>query len=191
MPFETKAQGFVGKDDVNNEDKGAWCKWGERAEMEFLNSIAPKYKLPVRMNPLKDKDKYATDFVNLNDTMDIDLKRRGTPFFLSKNYGYEPTYVVLVNHKDYLRYRHKYPDWGKRPMVILFWVTWDKQTRYEVTVDAMDGVWSLRLTKLDEWIRHGLIKCHEYKQRKNDAGTNAKHSWMIDLRLCRELKEKE
>ena len=170
---------------LDTENKLAWCVAGEIDEIYFVNQVAPDYGLNLSINPEKDKNKYATDFVVNNANFDADLKHIQTPFFKSGVYGYNPSYTVTLNHKDYLRYSNKYaPEWSSRGMVILFWVQWEKQSKYGVTVDPVEGLWSLRISELDTLVRSGRARCHEYQKRQDGAGSNAKSSWLIDLRLC-------
>jgi len=178
---------------VDLQDKQAWCAWGDSAESEFLEKVAPMHGFDLMQHPDKERNVYATDFqgkflnqkTGMSMTLDIDLKRVTTPFFKSRLYGYEPNHTVTLNHKDYLRYRNKYPDWGNADMCIMFWVTWGEQERYGTSVKSKNGVWSLRLNLLDSWVKNGRARCHEYRERKGGNGSNAPSSWLVDLRLCR------
>lgn len=172
---------------INNENKKEWCKYGEDQEMEFLINIAPS-KSQLRdliLHPNKELDKYETDFVyQRNQSKHADLKRVTTPFFKSSYYGYDPNHTVTINHKDYIRYAYKYPNWGGAKLGIIFWVTWEKGKMFDIQVEPQDGIWILPLELLDKWIRNRMIASHEYLSRQEGSGTNAKQSWLIDLRLC-------
>lgn len=168
---------------TSNEDKNEWCAHGEAREDEFLKICYPRFGLPIQKHPDKLKgDIYATDL--WMKSCDIDLKSVNTPFFTAAQYGYDPATTVTLNHKDFIRYSFKYPEWSKRLMVILFWVEWPAQENYGVKVPKMDGLWSLRLPVLDEMVRSGTIRCHTYQQRNENTGTNGKYSWLIDLTRC-------
>jgi len=167
---------------MNNQDKAKWCERGQEDEQAFL-AIAADYRLYLVEHPNKAGDIYETDYQLANGLMDVDLKHVTTPFFKAGNYGYDPDYTVTFNHKDYIRYRYKYPEWGN-DMAILFWVEWDAQTRFDVNVADITGVWSLRLGHFDEMVRRGKLSCHSYLHRTGESGTNAKHSWLVDLRGC-------
>ena len=108
---------------------------------------------------------------------------------MAGQYGYDPSTTVTLNHKDYIRYMYKYPEWGN-DMVILFWVDFLQQQRFGVSVQELHGVWSLRLSLLDQWVRQQKLKSHSYQERIEDSGTNAKSSWLIDIKQCKEHKLK-
>lgn len=168
------------------EDKAYWCERGEQAELAFLDGVAQVYGLALAVNPEKQRDKYATDMVQLGTNVELDLKTVTTPFFKAGDYGYDPQHTVTLNHKDYIRYSHKYaPEWSDKQAVILFWVNWPEQERYGHHVPAINGLWSLQLADLDAMVRKGALRCHEYLNRKNgNVGSNARASWLIDLRQC-------
>ena len=168
------------------QNKNEWCGIGAAGEDMFLRQVAPLYGWNIVKHPNKETDIYETDFQLANGLLDIDLKHVETPFFKAARYQCDPNFTVTFNHKDYIRYRYKYPEWSNQDMVILFWVNFEKQKRYDVSITSLSGVWSLRLSDLDEWIRQQKVPCQSYLQRVSDAGTNAKHSWLIDLRDCRE-----
>ena len=168
---------------MDNQDKSSWCKKGELDEVYFIKHVAPTCGLELVIHPDKQANKYATDMQLANGLMDADLKHVEHPFYKSDLYGYEAQHTVTLNHKDYLRYMNKYPEWGK-DMAIIFWVSWPAATKFDVNVQSVSGVWSLRLHTLDKWIRNGRLRSHEYLQRKGGSGTNARFSWLIDLRMC-------
>lgn len=170
------------------QDKKAWCGVGADSEDYFLENIAEKHGFHLMPHPGKSEDKYETDFQLKNGAVDVDLKHIATPFFKAGLYGRDPNYTVTLNHKDYLRYSYKYPVYRGVDMVILFWVTIKECEKFNIRVSDIMGVWSLRLTTLDDWIRNRLIPSHSYIERKSECGSNAKHSWLIDLRQCRQHK---
>ena len=79
---------------------------------------------------------------------------------------------------------NKYPEWGDLDMAILLWIQIEEQENFGVDISGIDGVWSLRLSVLDSWIRSASLSCHSYLQRTGECGSNAKHSWLIDIRKC-------
>jgi len=155
----------------------------------FLSEIAPLYGIALVPHPRKANDIYETDFQAVDGSFDIDLKHVTTPFFTAGKYGVDPRFAITLNHKDYLRYMYKYPEWGDRKMYILFWVEFLAVHSYGTTVDDLNGLWYLNIDQLDQWVRGNNIRCHSYQQRQGECGSNAKHSWVIDLRWCGEYKK--
>jgi len=157
----------------NTEDKEIWCKHGERMENHFVSTIAPSIGLDVIINPEKKTNKYAHDLI-LDGTKRADLKNQGTPFFMAGRYDCHPMETVSFNKKDYDRYKRLYPD-----IFVVFWVHWDKQSRYGVTVEAQRGVWIYSLDELVEQIKDAPL--HTYQKRIKDKRGNAKDSYLIKL----------
>lgn len=174
---------------TTNEDKKAWCQKGLNDENEF-RLVALDYPdlADLIVHPDKARNNYATDFKWRN--IGVDLKSVREPFFTASKYGMDAQFTVTFNHKDYIRYMHQYPEWSNEPMIILFWVIFEPALEYGARVAGLSGVWSIRLHTIDSWIRHGEVHCHSYQKREGETGTNAKHSWLIDLRRCNELKKK-
>ena len=157
----------------NTEDKKAWYKHGERMENHFVSTVAPSIGIDVIINPEKKTNKYAHDLI-LDGTKRADLKHQGTPFFMAGRYDFNPMETVSFNKKDYERYKSIYPD-----IFVVFWVQWDKQSRYGVNVDAQNGVWIYSLDELGEQIKDAPL--HTYQKRIKDKRGNAKDSYLIKL----------
>ena len=155
------------------DDKEAWCKHGEKMENHFVSTVAPSIGLDVIINPEKKTNKYTYDLI-LDGTKKADLKHQGTPFFMATRYDLIPNNTVSFNRKDYERYKKLYPD-----IFVVFWVQWDKQSRYGVNVDAQNGVWIFSLNELGEQINHAPL--HTYQKRVKDKRGNAKDSYLIKL----------
>jgi hypothetical protein len=171
----------------DNQDKQLHCQVGLCSEKKFLNSVAKLYGLSLEEHPQKKANKYATDMRTKNG-YDVDLKHVETPFFTAGNYNMDPSHAVTLNHNDYIRYMYKYPNEWTDGMYIIFWVQWKAQAKYGQHVEAINGVWIINIHTIDCWIRSGVLPCHEYKERRANAGTNAKYSWIIDLRNCVQRK---
>ena len=167
----------------DNQDKLSYCIRGEESEKKFLDSVAPKYGInSIIVHPDKAKDKYSVDFQSTTNGMDIDLKHQETPFFKAMKFGGIPaSHAVTLNHKDYIRYMYKYPFYTKG-MIVFFWVEWPEQEKFGIKVQEVSGVWWTNIHDIDFMIRSGFLKCHNYGERKGDVGTNAKCSWVLDLR---------
>jgi len=168
------------------QDKDAWCDQGEADELRFLEEVAPRYGLPLIVHPRKAQDVYETDFQTRDGSWDVDLKHIQTPFFTAGRYKYDPQHTITLNHKDYIRYRYKYPEWREIKMLMLFWVQFSAHKDYGTDIAELEGLWSLPINTLDQWIRKRTLACHSYEQRQGECGSNAKHSWLIDLRWCKE-----
>ena len=158
---------------LSTEDKEVWYKHGEKMENHFVSTVAPSIGLDVIINPQKKTNKYAHDLI-LDGTKRADLKHQGTPFFMATRYDLNPRNTVSFNRKDYDRYKRLYPD-----IFVVFWVEWDKQSRYGVNVDAKNGVWIFSLDELGEQIKHAPL--HTYQKRVKDKRGNAKDSYLIQL----------
>lgn len=152
---------------INTEDKLAWCKAGEEAELQFVES----HELcgwDIQINPNKTHDKYTHDMVG---RVPMDLKSIGTRFNTSeKKYGIPTEWAVTVNEKDLVRYSELYPN-----ILILLDVAWHEK------------VWLLTVPRARSLIAAGAAKKHEYLKRKDDKDGNAKHSYVFDLRDLDEI----
>jgi len=177
---------------ILHNDKGGWCDFGGRAEKYFIDNIASQYGLDIVMHPDKEFDVYSTDMYSNDWGMDVDLKYRAKPFFKAHRYGYDPNHTITINHKDYVRYMTKYPEWDYSDMVILIWVNWKPEKKYGISVKGKGGLWALRLSTLDSYIRSGRLRSHSYINRQDGyTGTSSKHSWLVDLRNCYKINKKE
>ena len=156
------------------EDKEVWYRHGERIENLFVSTIAPSIGLDAVINPEKKTNKYAYDLV-LDGTKKADLKNQSTPFFMAGRYGCDPMETVSFNKKDYDRYKELYPD-----ILVIFWVSWGKQSGYGVDVGEKNGVWIFSLDELGEQIKNAPL--HTYQKRIKDEKGNAKNSYLIKLK---------
>ncbi|WP_286760617.1 hypothetical protein [Salegentibacter sp. UBA1130] len=166
--------------EVNHSDlqsKKLWCKNGEQIEEAFVEKFGDKLKLKI--NPEKSTNPYAPDLVYEEQIL-CDLKTQNTPFFKAeKLFGIDPTYAVVFNRKDAIRYYRKYPD-----IVIYFWVEWHsvkfEMSRFSKEVEYLNGVYKISFKDLIPFLKKS--KEHSYQQRVNDRKGNAKSSFVLDLR---------
>lgn len=157
--------------------KSIWCKDGEKIELAFVSRYGGK--LNLKINPEKATNPYAPDLV-FGENHLADLKTQNTPFFKAKNlYGIDPSYAVVFNRKDAVRYYEKYPG-----ISIYFWVEWHSvkfvMGTFENKVQYISGVWRIPFKSLVELLK--TAPKHEYQQRKNDQKGNAKSSFVLDIR---------
>lgn len=104
---------LVSHNDLQN--KKYWCKDGEKIEEAFVNRYGTT--LDLKINPEKTINPYAPDLL-VSCTNLADLKTQNTPFFKAETlYGIDPSYAVVFNRKDAVRYYRKYPS-----IKIYFWV---------------------------------------------------------------------
>jgi hypothetical protein len=160
--------------DLDKQNKGAWCSYGEEIEKLFIKKVAPKIKLDVKINPEKKTNKYAHDLI-MDGNKRADLKLQSRPFFKSAKYGCDPNETVSFNKKDYERYKKLYPD-----IKVIFWVNWKKETAYGVDVNEKNGIWIFTLKDIERQIKKAPL--HEYKNRVNDNKGNAKDSYLLHLK---------
>ena len=147
---------------MDNQDKLAWCREGEKLEREFVAS-APIQGWGVAMNPAKQSDPYTHDHIA---TVPMDLKTMDTQWRRSQQlFGIPPNYAVSINQKDFKRYSEKYPN-----IFIVLNVKW------------LDAMYMLTVERARILIREGKAKSHEYLDRKNDMQGNAKISYIFDVR---------
>lgn len=162
---------------LSTEDKDAWCAEGEVYERAFVK-LAPYIGVNAEINPAKETNDYAIDLIV--DGRVTDLKRQKTPFFKAKSkLNGDPQHTVTFNTIDYERYKEKLPHAGS--IDILFWVSWERENRYEVTVNEMDGIWRVSMPEIIHMVEQGGLEPHEYKKRTKH-GRNATHSYGLDLR---------
>lgn len=157
--------------------KTAWCRAGESLEEAFVSRFGKQFG--VRINPAKRLSEYDPDLLQ-NDGRLADLKTQNTPFFKARElYNLDPTYTVVFNEKDIIRYSKKYPN-----IMIYFWVEWRSvkfvKGDHCLEVDYLNGVYRVPFQKLKEALKDAPK--HYYSQRKNDTKGNAKASFLIDLR---------
>lgn len=172
--------------DINNkevthhdlQDKSKWCKDGEKIEEAFVRIYGEKLGLII--NPEKKTNAFAPDLFNLNTKRRGDLKLQSTPFFKAKSlYGIDPTYAVVFNLKDKLRYEKEYPE-----IEIYYWINWIpirfQMGGTEISVSPLDGVWRVDFNIFNEYLNSRSL--HEYQQRVNDQKGNARSSFVCDIR---------
>ena len=160
----------------NLQDKSFWCKEGESIEHAFVRIYGKQ--LGIEINPKKTEDKYAPDLIDMSSRLG-DLKTQNTPMFSAERYGLDPTYTIVFNLKDAIRYERLYPN-----IDIYFWIKWIA-VRYEnygkeTTVHPIDGVWKISFKVLLSICKNAPV--HSYMQRKNDDKGNAKESYVLDFR---------
>lgn len=168
----------------NTEDKEWWVReYGEEYEKYFVENIAARLKIPIRINPEKATNIYAPDLIKTGRNRSlVDLKCQSTPFFKAEIlYGFDPSFTVTFNKKDYDRYKGLYPD-----ISVIFWVHWSTHRwldRYGkiYTVQPVSGVWWCKLEDITGQIENEA-PLHEYGRRKHDVYGNAKYSYLLDLR---------
>lgn len=165
----------------NTEDKNWWVGYGLEREHDFVENIAPKAHLVAMINPEKKQNRYAPDLLIDTDEKIADLKTQETPFFTAgRHRGYDPTYTVTFNKKDYDRYKSLYPT-----ISLIFWVNWGitEMTLGQRTIKTskIHGVWRCTLTDITEFITIDHAPLHSY-QRRTDDEVNARDSYLLDLR---------
>lgn len=166
--------------EISHQDlqaKKIWCRDGEKIEEAFVNKFGTD--LDLKINPEKVENPFAPDLVYQQFKL-ADLKTQNTPFFKAKSlYGIDPSYAVVFNRKDAIRYYRKYPE-----IVIYFWVEWHsvkfKMGNYSNAVEYIEGVWKIPFPSLLELLKDAPL--HHYKQRENDKLGNAKSSFVLDIR---------
>jgi hypothetical protein len=167
-------------DEVNHRDlqaKSIWCKEGEKIEEAFVAKFGQN--LDLKINPLKTVNPYAPDLVFRENEL-ADLKTQNTPFFKAKKlFNIDPSYAVVFNKKDAIRYYRLYPE-----IIIYFWVEWHsvkfEMGSYFNKVEYINGVWSIKFKSLIEILKKAPI--HQYQQRVDDQKGNAKLSFVLDIR---------
>jgi len=169
----------------NTEDKEWWVIEWRKQEDAFVNSVAPKLDLKAEINPEKFYNPYAADLI-VNGRI-ADLKCQQTPFFKSEILFNIPNqYAVTFNHKDYLRYKVKYPS-----IMIYFWIDWkdlSKTIRGETyRVEPMAGIWRVGFENLKENIEKQNVNHHYYQRRVGDTAGNAIDSYVFDVRKFENL----
>lgn len=158
----------------DTEDKLSWCEYGDDKEIEFIGLHGRE--LGLIANPSKkllENGKYLPDLYDLNLCLACDLKTIREPFFKAFHlYKMNPSTTITLNVKDLERYNEKYPH-----IYIIFWVEWEAQTRFNITVTPLKGLWRARVRTLNDIVKKSPI--HFYKNRVED--NNAKNSYLIDI----------
>jgi len=162
----------------NLQDKKKWCEDGQYIENVFISIYGDLLKLII--NPEKQKNKYAPDLLHVKCKRLGDLKFQGTPFFRSRELcGIDPTYAVVFNEKDRIRYSINYPN-----LLIYFWINWEVisfiSSNKNISVTPLCGVWGTYFKDFNNYLQ--TCYKHEYIQRYNDNNGNAKFSYICDIR---------
>lgn len=162
---------------IDLQAKKIWCKDGEKIEEAFVNKFGIELNLII--NPEKIENPYAPDLIYRGSQL-ADLKTQNTPFFKAKSlYGIDPSYAVVFNRKDAVRYYQKY-----KGIIIYFWIEWHSvkfvMGNFTNEVEYINGVWKINFNDLLELIK--IAPLHEYQQRQNDKLGNAKSSFVLDIR---------
>ena len=145
---------------MDNEDKQAWCSYGEKQEKKFLEEMNVD-GWEISLNPQKKQSKYVHDFVA---NCPVDLKTMKTPFMTSWKYEIPPSRAVTINRKDFVRYAKLYPN-----IIIL------------CDVKYMGRMFILTLSRARKLIREEKARLHVYENRKDDDKGNARSSYVFDV----------
>lgn len=159
----------------NTEDKLWWCRLGEQKELEFVK------KYPDLGFKIDKKDKYDIDLIAYNG-LKTDLKYRAKPFFKSGSYGFDPQYTVTINTYDISRYMNK----SDKDVLIVFWVSWEAQTGYGVSVKPLKGVWITSVACIHRRILREELPIHTYA-RRGGSDKNKTDSYLYDIRRCKKI----
>lgn len=154
--------------DLDPQDKAAWCRWGEDAEIRLAGPLLPNGGALMR-NPAKASDPYTHD---LFVVLPADLKTIRTRFRTADRYGIDPRSAVTINRKDLERYARLYPT-----IVILLDVDYGDYKRF----------CSATLTQIRELVRSGRSRLHVYRDRVADTAGNARDSYVFDAEWFSEL----
>ena len=178
---------------LSNEDKQAWCVYGESRERLFCAYLI-RFGITAIVNPEKKADKYACDLLikyNNSVLQPADLKSVLTPFFKAdEHYGLDPQYAVTFNHKDGVRYRERYPD-----IVVYFDVLFRRELSIKTFQNEIKSVRPMHVVAMGSLneVAAAIKACgnkeHRYKARVDDTCGNAKASWIFDVRKLLFLEE--
>jgi hypothetical protein len=158
------------------QNKKLWCKDGEKIEEAFISKYGKQLSLSI--NPEKSINPYAPDLIYNSNI--ADLKTQNTPFFKAKKlYNIDPSYAVVFNRKDAVRYWRLYKD-----IIIYFWVEWHSvkfvMGNFQQEIKYINGVWSIKFIDLVKLLK--VSPEHHYQQRVTDKRGNAKSSFVLDIR---------
>jgi hypothetical protein len=167
---------------VDTENREEWYALSHLWEKKFCEEIAPQYGIRVRINPEKEFDPTAPDFLTtLSNNQEVlsELKPQFTPFFKAREiYKLDPQFAFALNVRDV-------PDLPKNG-IVYFWVTWtvtqwmDYQDRV-YTVVPMDNLWYAQSHTVCNLIKNEQPPIHHYRRRTNSKH-NAKRSYIFDIR---------
>lgn len=171
---------------MNNEDKLAWCAYGEETEHVFSQQRLFDLGLAGHVNLEKKTNPYTHDlFVQFP----VDLKTVTTPLFMAwEMYDLDPQYTVTINHKDVTRYKQLYPN-----ILIMFDVNW-KELSKEINGNVYTvAPMTTTVAGFVSDVRRAVQKCGNkkitYKNRIDDNSGNAKESWVFDIRHLHQISK--
>jgi hypothetical protein len=171
---------------MNNEDKLAWCAYGEETEHVFSQQRLFDLGLAGHVNLEKKTNPYTHDlFVQFP----VDLKTVTTPLFMAREmYDLDPQYTVTINHKDVTRYKQLYPN-----ILIMFDVNW-KELSKEINGNVYTvAPMTTTVAGFVSDVRRAVQKCGNkkiiYKNRIDDNSGNAKESWVFDIRHLHQVSK--
>lgn len=162
----------------NLQDKHHWCRDGEKIEEAFIRLFGNSLNLII--NPEKKENPFAPDLLNVKTNKLGDLKLQSTPFFKAQSlYNINPTFAVVFNQKDKIRYERKYPH-----LEIYYWINWIalkfQMGNTVVSVEPINGVWQVDFPIFNQYLDKSSL--HSYQQRISDTRGNAKSSFVCDIR---------
>lgn len=160
-------------------DRSYWHKEGERLELQFVERCKVR-GIDAMINPEKNNNKYAPDLIMFGRL--ADLKCQFQPFFTAYfKYKRNPQWSVTFNRKDYERYSDLYPE-----IDIYFWVWFDGQKRFGVSVLPVRGVWCCPFSSIRNMVASGEPE-HTYQTRGGDGDANAKSSFIFNLKNMKRI----
>ena len=173
--------------EIDTEDKDAWCRKGEELERDFVARIVPLTGRDVRINPEKATNPYAIDLHDYDNDRPADLKSFMTPFFTCARYTQDeagrplarrldPRLTITFDAKDYRRYCELYPECD-----IYLYVHWEQLAYRDVEIEPLEGVWVARFADMRAKIEERALVHHNYLRRKGDP-RNANDCYLFDLR---------
>lgn len=173
--------------EIDTEDKDAWCRKGEELERDFIAHVVPRIGRDVRINPEKATNPYAIDLHDYDNDRPADLKSFMTPFFTCARYTQDeagrplarrldPRLTITFDAKDYRRYCELYPECD-----IYLYVHWEQLAYRDVKIEPLEGVWVVRFADMRAKIEERALVHHNYLRRKGDP-RNANDCYLFDLR---------
>jgi len=184
--LKSPVKGRKQEEKVDNEDKLAWCAYGEETEHVFSQQRLFDLGLAGHVNLEKKTNPFTHDlFVQFP----VDLKTVTTPLFMAREmYDLDPQYTVTINHKDVTRYKQLYPN-----ILIMFDVNW-KELSKEINGNVYTvAPMTTTVAGFVSDVRRAVQKCGNkkitYKNRIDDNSGNAKESWVFDIRHLHQVSK--
>lgn len=173
--------------EIDTEDKDAWCRKGEELERDFVARIVPLIGRDVRINPEKATNPYVIDLHDYDNDRPADLKSFMTPFFTCARYKQDeagrplkrrldPRLTITFDAKDYRRYCELYPECD-----IYLYVHWEQLAYRNIAIEPLEGVWVARFADMRAKIKRRELVHHDYLRRQGDP-RNANDCYLFDLR---------